>query len=138
MNKPQAVKFIECIGGSRGRCWRAPPRVQILSFWHTNFLKCSHIGSCTPLRGRRPPYGKSWIRHWNDSIFDISERLSIVAKPKDWTWVKTDQALWGMTHGTQYWWLVNKSWPFSLTVISYKASAGVGAKTYPLPILTLL
>ena len=31
---------------------RAPPRVPILSFWHTNLL----------LRGPRPPYGKSWIR----------------------------------------------------------------------------
>ena len=46
------------IGGSSGRRRRAPPRVQILSFWHTNFLKRSCLGSW------RPPYGKSWIRHW--------------------------------------------------------------------------
>ena len=36
---------------------RAPPRVEILSFWHTNFTKRSRLGSW------RPPYGKSWIRY---------------------------------------------------------------------------
>ena len=43
---------IQCIssGGSRGRRRRAPLRVQILSFWHTNFSKRSHLGSW------RPPY----------------------------------------------------------------------------------
>ena len=37
-------------GGSRER----PPRVQILSFWHTNFSKHSRFGSWRPLRGGRP------------------------------------------------------------------------------------
>ena len=42
-----------------------PPRVPILSFWHTKFLKHNRLGSPHPLlRGPRPPYGKSWIRHW--------------------------------------------------------------------------
>ena len=39
------------IGGSRGRRRRPPPRVQILSFRHTNFTKCSRLGSwCPPMR----------------------------------------------------------------------------------------
>ena len=38
-------------GGSRGAPpAHAPLRVQILSFWHTNFSKCSRLGSW------RPPY----------------------------------------------------------------------------------
>ena len=45
------------IGGSRGRARRTPPRVQVLSFRHTKFLKRNRLGS------RRLPYGKSWIRH---------------------------------------------------------------------------
>ena len=49
-----------------GRARRTPPlRVQILSFWHTKFVKRNRLGSPRPpLRGPRPPYGKSWIRHW--------------------------------------------------------------------------
>ena len=48
-----------------GRTRRVPPlRVQILSFWHAKFLKHSHLGGPRPpVRGPRPPYGKSWIRH---------------------------------------------------------------------------
>ena len=42
-----------------------PPRVQILSFWHTKFLKCNHLGSPhPPTRSTPPPHGKSWIHHW--------------------------------------------------------------------------
>ena len=37
--------------------------VQILLFQHTKFLKCNRFGSSRLLRGPRPPYGKSWIRH---------------------------------------------------------------------------
>ena len=49
-------------GGSRVHRRRAPlppppPRVQILSFWHTNFFKRSRLGSWHPLRGWRPPTG---------------------------------------------------------------------------------
>ena len=41
-----------------------PPWVQILSFWHTNFLKCSHLRSWhSPMRSA-PPHGKSWIYYW--------------------------------------------------------------------------
>ena len=49
-----------------GRARRAPPlRVPILSFWHKTFSKRNHLGSPHPLlRGPRPPYRKSWIRHW--------------------------------------------------------------------------
>ena len=40
------------IGGSRGH---APLRVQILSFWHTNFMKRSHFWSpCPPMRSTPP------------------------------------------------------------------------------------
>ena len=50
------------LGGASGA---RPPRDPILSFWHTNFTKRSCLGSPRPpLRGPRPPYGKSWIRHW--------------------------------------------------------------------------
>ena len=52
-------------GGSRGRRRRAPPlRVQILSFWHTNFSKRSRLGSWRPPTRSAPPYRKSWIRYW--------------------------------------------------------------------------
>ena len=63
---PRRLRFKNCIGGFRGvrtRC--TPVRDPILSFWHTNFTKHSRLGSPRPpLRGPRPPYGKSWIRHW--------------------------------------------------------------------------
>ena len=39
-------------GGTAGVC---PPRVQILSFWHTNFLKRSHLGSWRPPTRSAPP-----------------------------------------------------------------------------------
>ena len=41
---PNIYKTLDSIGGSRGR--RRP--FQILSFWHTNFLKRSHLGSWCP------------------------------------------------------------------------------------------
>ena len=34
-----------------------PLQVQILSFWHTNFLKSSHLGSWFPPWGQHPPTG---------------------------------------------------------------------------------
>ena len=41
---------------------RAPLRVQILSFWHTNFLKRSRLGSWHPPPTRSvPPPWESWI-----------------------------------------------------------------------------
>ena len=40
------------LGGVPGA--RPPPRVKILSFRHTKFSKCNHLGSRRPLRGRRP------------------------------------------------------------------------------------
>ena len=52
------------IGGSGGRHRHAPPRVPILSFWHTNFSKRSHLGSWCPPYEVGAPYRKSWIRHW--------------------------------------------------------------------------
>ena len=58
-------KSSRTIGRSRGchRCM-SPPRVQILSFWHTNFTKCSCLGSWRPpYEVGAPPYGKSWIHH---------------------------------------------------------------------------
>ena len=63
----QFYKIIRCIGGSRGaRPARAPLRVPILSFWHTKFSKRNHLGSPhSLLRGPHPPYGKSWIHHWD-------------------------------------------------------------------------
>ena len=49
------------IGGSTltdARRTPPPPRVQILSFWHTTFSKCNRLGSpCPPLRGPCPPTG---------------------------------------------------------------------------------
>ena len=47
------VTFGQSSGGSRGGCRRrAPPlRVQILSFWHTNFSKRSRLGSWRPPTG---------------------------------------------------------------------------------------
>ena len=51
-------------GGSRGAPpVHAPPWVQILSFWHTNFSKRSCLGSWHPSTRSMPPYGKSWIRY---------------------------------------------------------------------------
>ena len=47
-------------GGATDAC---PLRVQILSLWHTNFLKCSRLGSWHPAMRWAPPYGKSWTRH---------------------------------------------------------------------------
>ena len=46
---------------------RRPPRVPVLSFWHTNFTK----RSCVPppsLQGWRLPYTKSLIRHWKCNL----------------------------------------------------------------------
>ena len=46
------------IGGSRGRTPRAPPpplKVPILSFWHTKFFKCNHLGSPHPPTRSTPP-----------------------------------------------------------------------------------
>ena len=52
-------------------------RVPILSFWHTNFMKQSHVGSWPLLRGR-PPYGKSWIRHWIRMVtLDTNTKLTV-------------------------------------------------------------
>ena len=50
--------IIRCIGGSGGHRQHAPLlRVQILLFWHTNFLKHSRFGSwCPPMRSA-PPTG---------------------------------------------------------------------------------
>ena len=39
---------LPCIGGSRGRAQQRPLEVQILSFWHTKFSKCNHLGSPRP------------------------------------------------------------------------------------------
>ena len=59
LRRPVKLKFSDfwffnmCyfIGGFRGaHPARAPPRDPILSFWHTNFTKCSCLGS------PRPPY----------------------------------------------------------------------------------
>ena len=62
-------------GGAAGA---RPLMVQILSFWHTNFTKRSHLGSWRPPIRLAPPYGKSWIRHWlvpvifSESHFSLS------------------------------------------------------------------
>ena len=58
------------IGGSGA----PPPRVQILSFWHTNFKKRSRLGSWhppPPPTRLAPPYGKSWICHCFDLLINI-------------------------------------------------------------------
>ena len=55
--KPILFKFI---GGSRGApsVRPLPPRDPILSFWHTNFPKCSRLGSpCHPAYEVHAPYG---------------------------------------------------------------------------------
>ena len=53
------------IGGSGGRRRRPPPQQdQILSFSHMFLPKSTHVGGWHPPTARRPPNGKSWIRHW--------------------------------------------------------------------------
>ena len=45
----QVFWLLHCSGGSRGvPLAHTPPRVQILLFWHTNFLKRSRLGSWHP------------------------------------------------------------------------------------------
>ena len=56
------IRFHLRIQGAPPVC--SPLRVQILSFWHTNFSKRSCLGSWCPPTRTAPPYGKSWIRHW--------------------------------------------------------------------------
>ena len=73
---------IVSIGGSRGGAPGACPplRDPILSFWHTNFMKRSHLGSPRPpYEVPRPPYGKSWIRHWLDHVL-CDSKIEAVAK----------------------------------------------------------
>ena len=54
-----------------------PPRVQILSFWHTKFSKRNRSGLHTPLRGPRPPYGKSWMCRWpNNMVITLNLKTS--------------------------------------------------------------
>ena len=60
VDKYYTIYLLFTVGGSRGRAWCVPPlRVQILSFWHTKFSKCSRLGSPCPPTRSRPPYGKS-------------------------------------------------------------------------------
>ena len=51
-----------------------PPRVQILSFWHTNFMKCSHLGSWHPPMRLVPPMGNpgSTTEMVNNLILSLS------------------------------------------------------------------
>ena len=68
----------------------APPRVQILSFWHTKFWKCNRLGSPRPLlRGPCPSHGKSWIRHWiqsalvNSTTGNSTNMINSIIRPLD-------------------------------------------------------
>ena len=57
---PLTVYILNCFvfsGRSRGVLPARPPRVQILSFWHTNFLKWSHLRSWHPPTRLVPPMG---------------------------------------------------------------------------------
>ena len=77
--------------GGGGATWAHPPRVQILSFWHTNFSKRSCLGSWRPLQGWRPPYGKSWIRHCSYQMKFIlldAFNLLLVFRKTTLTWSK--------------------------------------------------
>ena len=71
------------LAGSRGRAGtRAPPRSQILSFWHTKFSKRNHLGTTIrPPTRSTPFYGKSWIRHWV-SLRLISPKFQFMKKKK--------------------------------------------------------
>ena len=64
------ICLVDALADLGGCAWRAPPlRVPILSFWHTKCSKRNCLGSPHPLlRGPRPPYGKSWIRHWDGMV----------------------------------------------------------------------
>ena len=113
----------EIIGGSSGRRRRTPPlRAQILSFWHTNFLKRSHLRNWHPLRGRRPPYGKSWIRHWKYMFYKFTADFqsakwtntfcfeqSKMSKAKTKLWRSRSKIL--VLINCQIWWIW---WPRSL------------------------
>ena len=55
----------EIIGGSRGRTRRTPPKDQILSFRHTNFLERNRLGS------RRPPTGNPGSATGNDLPYNL-------------------------------------------------------------------
>ena len=48
------ILYLADLGEGARRTPPPPRRVQILSFRHTNFLKCNHLGSPRPLRGPRP------------------------------------------------------------------------------------
>ena len=63
----QNSKGINIGGSSGGRARHTPlpptPRVQILSFQHTKFMKLNCLLSPRPPTRSTSPYGKSWIRH---------------------------------------------------------------------------
>ena len=62
--------LVESIGGSRGgAAARAPPTGSIsFVFTYVFAEKCTRwrLAPPPPPTGRRPPNGKSWIRHWKD------------------------------------------------------------------------
>ena len=82
---PEEVHLAVIALADLGACAGARPlRVQILSFWYTKFSKHNCLESQCPLRGRRPPYGKSWIRHciiiliggnWRDTFQNWASRV---------------------------------------------------------------
>ena len=64
-------------GGMPGT--RLPLWDPILSFLQTFLAKSARIGGPRPpLTGARPPYGKSWIRHW---LYLDMLTLSIIRPP---------------------------------------------------------
>ena len=63
-----AVSDTELIGGTAGgRAGLTPSPMGPSSFIFTYIFteKCLRQRSLPPLMGACPPYGKSWIRHWN-------------------------------------------------------------------------
>ena len=61
-----------------------PPRGQNLSFRHTKFSKCNCLGSRRFPGRLTPPYGKSWIRHWNPrKIIMDPDKLHMFWKHED-------------------------------------------------------
>ena len=56
------------IGGSRGRCQRAPPGSRFFHFDIQILQNVAASGVGAPARVGAP-YGKSWIRHWGDISF---------------------------------------------------------------------
>ena len=59
---------LESMTDPGGRRWRAPPTGSISFIFAYVFAeKCTHRRLAPPT-GRRPPNGKSWIRHWQLTI----------------------------------------------------------------------